>query len=269
MRPSSLVLLLAAGVLGAQQAPPGTKPLAPIPTGSRYGSPEPVPLSDILAHPERYERRMVRTQGFAQPGVGDEDFRLREGRSGEDLLLLPAVVGSNVPSLLGRPVEVTGVVRLLRPVGGAKLDGIEDPELPPLPAPDSRLPRASLSFVSITDATPFERVGEEEHGRFTLNAASRGRSLRVVGQFRGANLFNDLPDLPGRDANAFVLKDGNDSVWVIGKAPAGKGFSLDTHLKGDTRFWLEVEGRLEACGEQTCLRARHIAMAARPASGED
>jgi len=273
MRPLCFAPLLCAGALfGAPQTPTGSTPAATNQPGSRYGKPEAAPLRDILEYPDRYQRRMVRTQGFVDLGLGSEDYRLREGSGSEDVLLLPVETNTEVRRLVGKPVEVTGVVRLLRPKQyhkGVDMDTIEDPGLPVLPPPDPRLPRVSISFTSIFDATPLEHPRADGEGRFVLSEATSRRSLRVVGQFRGANLFNDLPDLPGRDANAFVLKDGNDSVWVIGKAPAGKGFSLDTHLKGDTRFWLEVEGRLEACGEQTCLRARHIAMAARPASGED
>jgi hypothetical protein len=216
---------------------------------------------------------MVRTRGFVDLGIGSEDYRLREGTGSEDVLLLPVDTNTDVRRLVGKPVEVTGVVRLLRPKEYSRrvgdTDAIKDPGLPVLPPPDSQLPRVSLSFFSIADTTPLERPRADGEGRFVMSDATRGRSLHVVGQFRGANLFGDLPDLAGRDADAFVVKDGDDAVWVIGKPAAGKGFRLDPRLRGDTRFWLEVEGRLEACGQLTCLRARRIAMAARPAPSED
>ena len=65
-----------------------------------------------------------------------------------------------------------------------------------------------------------------------------------------------------------MLKDGDTAIWVVGKAAAGKGFRLDSRLRADSRFWLEVEGRLEACAGQTCLRARRLQLTARPASSE-
>ena len=131
--------------------------------------------------------------------------------------------------LLGHRVEVRGVVRKIRPkeyLMGVDADRVEDPELPVLPAPDVRLPRVSLSFLSIFDATPSARSTGDAgvgvlHGLLADPEARRG-SVRVVGQFRGANLFGDLPDLPGRDAGDFVLKDSDTAIWVIGKtAPRG------------------------------------------------
>jgi hypothetical protein len=277
VRLAALALLLPAGLLlGAPQAPPRATPPAPVDLSaqkaSRYGKPETVPLREILNYPDRYQRRTVRTQGVLDLGLSEDDYRLREGHGAEDVLLLPVVADSDVRILLGQPVEVVGVVRQLRPkqyVRGVDLDKLEDPELPVMPAPDSRLPRISISFTSIFDATPLSHPADDSGGPFALSEATRERTLRVVGQFRGANLFADLPDLAGRDADAFVLKQGENAVWVIGKPAAGKGFHLDPLLRGDTRFWLEVEGRLEACGQQTCLRARRIAMAARPAPSED
>jgi hypothetical protein len=65
-----------------------------------------------------------------------------------------------------------------------------------------------------------------------------------------------------------VLKDGDTAVWVVGKAAAGKGFRLDPLLQADSRFWLEVEGRLEPCTGQTCLRARRTHLTTRPAPAE-
>jgi hypothetical protein len=242
--------------------------------GGRYGDPEQASVEAISRRPEHYQLRMVRTQGSFEEGLDRGDYRLRE--AGQELLLLPVVAGSEVELLLGRRVEVVGVVRRIRPKeyrpDGRDMDTIEDPYLPVLPAPDIRLPRLSLSFLSIFDATPFTRRAGEGGGgalRALLGDPSmRGRSVRVVGQFRGANLFGDLPDLPGRDSDAFVLKEGDAAVWVIGKAPKGKGFHLDPRLRGDSRFWLEVEGRLEPCAGQSCLRGRRVGLTVAPAVRE-
>lgn len=266
---SGLALLGAALSVGAAQAPPGAQGEVPPKLGSGYGAPEVAPIREILLYPDRYQRRMVRTQGYFEPGSDPGQYLLSDEH--ETLLLLPVVARSEVGILLGLRVEVRGVVRQIRPkqyVHGVDLDTLEDPELPVMPAPDTRLPRVTLSFLSIFDATPSAGRGDDARGGVLQSllddpGASRG-PVRVVGQFRGANLFGDLPELPGRDASDFVLKEGEAAIWVIGKAAAGKGFRLDPRLKGDTRFWLEVEGRLEPCAGQTCLKARRVQLAKRP-----
>jgi hypothetical protein len=278
MRPVYLLRVMAAvlptfaGVpIGAAQVPPGRPAAGKVDTSpwSRYGEPEPVSLRDIVSHPQLYQQRMVRTRGVFDAELDRTDYRLREEH--DQVLLLSVAEGNEFEMLRGRSVDVVGVVRKIRPkqyVHGKDLDIIEDPDLPVLPAPDAGLPAITLSFLSIFDATPLaHRPGTSGDLADLVHATgTAGRSVKVVGQFRGANLFGDLPDLPGRDAEAFVLKDGDTAVWVVGKAAAGKGFRLDPRLRGDSRFWLEVEGRLEPCAGQTCLRARHVLLAARPAS---
>ena len=275
MRPGDLVLLVAAAMpLGATQAPTGRPPAGRAPTiesslASQYGDPEVVSLHDIVSHPQFYQQHMVKTRGFFEPGDDRGEYLLREER--DRLLLLPFAEGADIEILMHRSVDVVGVVRRIRPkqyINQEDLDKIEDPDLPVLPPPDPALPRVTLTIVSIFDATPLARRSDGSGGLAGLgqDAGAGARPVKVVGQFRGANLFGDVPDLPGRDADAFVLKDGDTAIWVVGKAAAGKGFRLDPRLQADSRFWLEVEGRLEPCAAQTCLRARRVQLTARPAS---
>ncbi len=272
MGPGDLLLLVAAAMpVGTTQVPPEHPAAGAVGSSpwSRYGDPEAVSLHQIVSHPQFYQQRMVRTRGLFEIGSDRGDYRLREER--DQLLLLPVVAGGEVDVLLGRSVDVVGVVRKIRPkqyVNMTDLDKIEDPDLPVLPAPDPGLPSVTLSFLSMFDATPLARRPGGGTGLADLvrDPDSGGRSVKVVGQFRGANLFGDLPDLPGRDADAFVLKDGDTAIWVVGKAAAGKGFRLDPRLQSDSRFWLEVEGRLEPCAAKTCLRARRIQLTTRPGS---
>jgi hypothetical protein len=263
-------LALSIPALGAAQGPPVSQ-VEVGKLGARYGEAQVAPLDEIVRSPDQFQGQMVRTQGLFEPGLDARQFVLSEGH--DRVLLLPVVAGSEVQMLLGRRVEVRGVVRKIRPkqyVMGQDLDKIEDPELPVMPAPGPQVPRVTLSYFSIFDATAPEH-GQGGAGGGVLQGLLRDnhakkRSVRVVGQFRGANLFGDLPDLPGREPDDFVLKEGDAAIWVIGKAAKGKGFHLDPRLKGDTRFWLEVEGRLEPCaGNQVCLKARHVQMAKRPA----
>ena len=55
---------------------------------------------------------------------------------------------------------------------------------------------------------------------------AEGRVVTVSGTFRGANLFDDLPHDSRRSEDDWVLRDGPFSIWITGKDPKGKGFSL-------------------------------------------
>ncbi len=70
--------------------------------------------------------------------------------------------------------------------------------------------------------------------------------VTVAGQFRGRNLFGDLPQAPApekKDSKGqFVLKSGDAALWVLGKQPKGRGFELDPDSRIDSRRWLEVSG---------------------------
>lgn len=65
--------------------------------------------------------------------------------------------------------------------------------------------------------------------------------MRVAGQFRGRNLYGDLPARSHLDKDDWVIKDELFALWVTGRRPKGEGFSLDAGLKRDTNKWLEVE----------------------------
>jgi hypothetical protein len=71
-----------------------------------------------------------------------------------------------------------------------------------------------------------------------------GRNVRVVGQFRGANLFGDLPSASRRKSSDWVLKNDVFAVWITGKKPEGDGWKLDAKLRRDTGKWIEAEGRV-------------------------
>ncbi len=95
---------------------------------------------------------------------------------------------------------------------------------------------------------------------------SQGRLVTVKGTFRGANLFEDLPLDSRRSADDWVLRDGPFSIWVTGKDPKGKGFSLDARSKGDCRFRLEVEGEIRTENDYIYLRAKKIQLLGRAPS---
>ncbi len=91
------------------------------------------------------------------------------------------------------------------------------------------------------------------------------RSVTLVGRFRGANLYGDLPQPVGKSRWDFVLQSADGAVWVTGLRPRGKGFDLDTGARVDTGKWLQVTGTLRRDGALTWIEASAIATAAAPA----
>jgi hypothetical protein len=69
-----------------------------------------------------------------------------------------------------------------------------------------------------------------------------GQQVTVVGQFRGRNLFGDLPAAPGTSRYDFVLRSADTAVWVTGLRPRGRGFELNVDARVDTGRWLQVTG---------------------------
>jgi len=93
-----------------------------------------------------------------------------------------------------------------------------------------------------------------------------GQLVRVVGQFRGRNLFGDLPVRSQVDGDDWVLKDDLYAVWITDKKPKGDGFQLDGGLKRDTGKWIEVIGRVRVAGSVVYIRAAELRLAAPPSA---
>ena len=69
-----------------------------------------------------------------------------------------------------------------------------------------------------------------------------GQTVTVTGNFRGRNLFGDLPDAPQKSRYDFVIRNAEGAVWVTGLRPRGRGFDLDVDRRLDTNRWVEVSG---------------------------
>jgi hypothetical protein len=95
---------------------------------------------------------------------------------------------------------------------------------------------------------------------------AEGRVVTVSGTFRGANLFDDLPRDSRRSDDDWVLRDGPFSIWITGRDPKGKGFSLDARSKADCRFRLEVQGSVQIANDYIYLRAKKVQLLGRAAS---
>jgi hypothetical protein len=69
-----------------------------------------------------------------------------------------------------------------------------------------------------------------------------GQTVTVIGNFRGRNLFADMPEAPGKSKYDFVMTAAEGALWVTGLRPRGKGFDLDVERRMDSGHWLEVTG---------------------------
>jgi hypothetical protein len=234
------------------------------------GDPEPVHVSDLALNGEQFQKRNVRVKGALWQVTNTSYFTLED--EGHRILLIP------MPELIepmtrfpSERVEIVGYVRILPrtqqvlPVCGLE-SHCDDPDLPALPNERIDWPKVSVTVFDFHDASPLDFKGRGP-GALSLsdvvaNATShRGKKVRVVGRFRGRNLFGDLPRSSQRDGSDWVLQDEAQSVWVTGRAPRGNGWSLDPMDRNDTLRWLVVEGKLEVVSDVAYLRASKVELA--------
>jgi hypothetical protein len=277
---AQLLLLLGPATADAQVGP---MPTPPLPTAfASYGEPEPVLLSEIALSGQRYQRANVRTTGELRSlGGNTAYFILADGIS--RVLLIPAIEGRDADQLVGRPIELTGVVRVLPaqqqlvPCYAQWIPESKclDPELPVLPNARQGWPPVSITFFSLVDATPFGQKKAGAPGGVSLleiitnPGPYAAKPITVVGVFAGRNLFGDLPAGSQRMPSDWVLKQGTNAIWVTGKLPQGKGWKLDPDYRGDTAKWLQVTGRVEAVNGVTYLRATKVALASAPKPSDE
>jgi hypothetical protein len=146
---------------------------------------------------------------------------------------------------LGRETTVTGVVQELNNTG------------------NPNQPHISITFWKF-EGPPEEIKGPIKFAPATLEElVSRpgrkdGQTVRVVGKFRGRNLYGDLPAHSTRDSSDWVIKDDLYAVWVSGKKPKGPGWELDAGLKRDTGKWIEVIGKPETRNGVTYMHALQV-----------
>lgn len=234
----------------------------------RYGTPVDVSITDLANNPESYQSRAVRTRGRLDLGMGGlRSFALRDP-FGTAVGILPVDEirsrwEQDALSMTGQDVEVTGTVRL------ASGDGTETGGPP-------GAVRAYIVFWSYQgppekpSGDVLKNASAVSLGSLVGNPGSRDNQMvRVVGKFRGRNLYGDLPSRSQRRGGDWVIKDDAFAVWVTGKKPKGKGFDLDASLKRDTGKWIEVIGKPTTQGGVTYIQAVQIALSGPPTPTAD
>lgn len=111
---------------------------------------------------------------------------------------------------------------------------------------------------AVNATTPPLRALAMEPARF------EGQQVTIVGQFRGRNLYGELPEAPARGKFEFVLRSADAALWVIGLQPKGKGFNFDPSKRIDTGRWVTVRGTVRSARGLTWLEGTSIELAPTP-----
>jgi hypothetical protein len=271
--------LLVALALVSQAGPitPPSQPRDPDsarPQGGNYGEAQGAELASLDLAPEACHGNLVIVKGRLDLLEHGTYWALVDGHARALLLASFGMNGSDFDRMVGAWVEVRGLCRAIRPkeyVNGVDLDTITFPDLPPLPAPRADRPRVSITVFRLADAGGPGRAGpgaETAIIRTVLNDPSGfvGVNVRVIGLFRGRNLFGDLPADSQRSPADWVLKENDAALWITGKPPKGKGWSLDPDYKGDAVRWIAVEGKVEVVNGVAYLKASKLTLARDPKS---
>jgi len=200
----------------------------------------------------------VRTKGRLELLMAStqRQYTLR-GTFGETVLVLPVPdVGGEFEQeaglhWMGKEIEVTGLFQ--QSTVAANNGG----------------PRFLITFWSYT-GPPEEVKGPIAAKSLTLEelvtrpGKHDGQTVRVVGKFRGRNLYGDLPGRSELRSSDWVVKDDLFAVWITNKKPKGPGWDLDASLKRDTGKWLEIIGQPQTRAGVVYIRAVQVNLTTPP-----
>ncbi len=251
----ALTALLAGTALAQQSQGTGT---------SRYeqmaGPPVDVSIEDLVHTPDSYDQRSVRTTGRLDLDyVGRSHTYMLRGSFADQVEVAPVpdvaveFESEGGARWIGQQVQVTGIFQVQRSVGATDAARFRISFWTYVGPPEKGDKNALLDAPSVSLEALLARPGARD-----------GQLVRVVGKFRGKNLYGDLPSRSERNTRDWVIKDDLFAVWVTGKKPKGSGWELDTGLKRDTGKWIEVVGRPETSGRVTYLRALRVSLTTPP-----
>jgi Big-like domain-containing protein len=250
------VLLAAAGGPAYAQTSP-----------SRFqGTPVDVQISDLAQAPGSYYDQLIRTHGRLTMGAGIGRLYTLEDQFGNSVRIVPygeiaTAFDTTARKIIGRELEVVG---LFQRTSANPTDG-------------QQMGLAVAGIIEFLEFTgpPEERKGPLKapdvplEGLLSPPGKRDGQLIRVVGKFRGHNLYGDLPSKSQRRSADWVIKDDVYAVWVTGRKPKGSGWELDASLKRDTGKWIEVIGVPETVGGVTYLKAERVALTTAPTASAE
>lgn len=251
-----IVTVLPLALLSAAPAAAGRTPSASDSLQQAlYGIPREVTVSELLDAPADFEGRAVKVRGRLARTAQRDRFRLDTDGGPLPLDPVPTIaarVRARAPRWVGQEVELVGVFLRDRTVEDAagerafllRFWQYAAPTAPAAATPD--VPRLSLEQLVYS------------------GGKSDGKTVKVVGQFRGSNLRGDLPPATRRGAQDWVLKDDFYAVWITGRGASGEGFELDPLSLADQENWVEVVGRPETRQGITYLSAQRVSLTEPP-----
>ena len=90
------------------------------------------------------------------------------------------------------------------------------------------------------------------------------QKVSIVGQFRGRNLFGDLPEAPVQNRYSFVVRANDAAIWVMGLQPKGRDFNFDPSRRLDSGRWVKVGGTVKTAKGLTWLEGASIELTPEP-----
>jgi hypothetical protein len=124
-----------------------------------------------------------------------------------------------------------------------------------------------LLALQLTGAFPVNATSSPSLRDLALDSAQHvNEQVTITGQFRGRNLYGDLPQSPNISRWDFVLKSADAALWVTGTQPKGRGFDLQVNARIDTGRWLDVSGIVKRMGGLVWIESAKISLGQAPAS---
>ena len=227
---------------------------------AQYGPVVDVSINDLSFSPESYSGRAVRVKGrVGMLGINGTSWELSDG--GGRLTIIPIRSGMGEDQLMqlgGQVIEVTGLFSSTAGQGS------------------SGAPSTTSGVIQFWRwAGPPEKVDKNKAAVITLEqlvaraGKMDGQLIRVVGKFRGRNLFADLPSKSMRTANDWVIKDSLFAVWITNRKPKGDGFDLDPSIRRDSNRWVEVIGRATTRNGVVVIDAAQVGLTQPPTPKAD
>jgi hypothetical protein len=194
-------------------------------------------IARLVTYPDFYNGKTVVVRGQVVDRGGQAYLAARDAAASLRLVATGARVAA------GEAVELRGE---LLDVGRLRPDDVRlsFAEVAPLVPPAEAWPKPGelLLFLARSAESIVESGVPTIRSIVLAPETYDGRGVTIVGQFRGLNLYGDLPRSPGISRWDFVVRAGSAAVWVTGMRPRGRGFDLNADAKVDTDQWLQVTG---------------------------